>query len=175
MAYKSQFSQTISQINEATQADQKMRKMVFSKDAEANGTLRHRLDALDKKNTNLLKKVLEKISLPTISRTGKRTSCNAWLIVQHSQDLQFQKKYLRLLKINKDDIDKRNIAYLEDRILRREGKPQKYGTQILFNPLTKKHKPQETQNPERLDLRRKRFGLKPIRDYLNQADNHLFT
>ena len=127
MAYKSQFSQTISQINEATQADQKMRKMVFSKDAEANGTLRHRLDALDKKNTNLLKKVLEKISLPTISRTGKRTSCNAWLIVQHSQDLQFQKcerAYNHsLLKINeplknltdwnKENIQKRTSDLLE--------------------------------------------------------------
>jgi len=163
------YSGIILKINQAARAEQKLRKTLFSKIVNDKAG-QQELDELDSKNSNLIKEIVEKIGLPTISKVGKQASYNAWLIVQHSKDLPFQKRYLNLLEANKNDVDKCNIAYLEDRILRHEGKPQKYGTQILFNPLSRKHELQKTSNPKQLDLRREEFGLEPIRDYLDRAD-----
>ncbi len=54
----------------------------------------------------------------------------AWLIVQHAQDLEFQKKCLNLMeKLPQTKERQEHIHYLTDRILVKEGKEQRYQTQ----------------------------------------------
>lgn len=57
----------------------------------------------------------------------------AWLIVQHAQDLEFQKKCLNLMgKLPQTKERQEHIHYLTDRILVKEGKKQIFGTQYLI-------------------------------------------
>lgn len=84
----------------------------------------------------------------------------AWLIVQHSADLNFQKDCLRLLK-SFPVAKARNghIAYLTDRILIKETKKQLYGTQFYGN------KPIPINDINNLDKRREEMSLGKFVEY----------
>ena len=59
-----------------------------------------------------------------------------------------------------------DIAYLTDRVLAAEGKPQRYGTQCVFEdgkPVAK-----QVEDAENLDKRRRELGLEPMDKYLQQ-------
>lgn len=87
---------------------------------------------VDIENSQELNEVLDQIGgWPRISEYDEQTSRNAWLIAQHADhDLNFQKRCLGLMQIlSNQEINPKNIAYLADRILVAEGKPQIYGTQ----------------------------------------------
>ncbi len=117
--------------------DQKARK-----DSVKRKGLRSAYKKIDRKNTKELIRIIEKYGWPTISLVGEKASNGAWLIAQHAdQEIKFQKRALILLKKNLKDITKSNIAYLTDRILINQKKPQLFGTQFtksknnLFIPL----------------------------------------
>lgn len=85
-----------------------------------------------------------------------------FIIVQHA-DLAFQLKYFEYLKnLNVNGIiPSRIFALLEDRILIRQGKGQKYGTQFVMNEDgTQKILP--VDDPDRLNERRVSIGLTVI-------------
>jgi hypothetical protein len=89
-------------------------------------------DELDLKHTKQLKQIIAKYGWPTIPMVGVEASIDAWLIAQHADhDIAFQKECLALLKVLPPGaVSPHNIAYLEDRILVAEHKPQIYGTQF---------------------------------------------
>ncbi len=55
-----------------------------------------------------------------------------------------------------------HLAYLEDRILMRQGKNQLYGTQYQLNKKTKQMELWEIDDPVNLNKRREAVGLPPI-------------
>ena len=59
-----------------------------------------------------------------------------------------------------------NLAYLEDRIRMRQGKPQCYGSQIVPDKETGAWVLYPVEDPVNLDKRRAAVGLGPIQDYL---------
>lgn len=131
---------------------------------------------IDKENTKKLKSIIKKHGWPTIGFVGKKASRNAWLIAQHADhDARFQKAILILIKkvYNKNplEINKSNIAFLEDRILFNEKKRQIFGTQFYTNkegvfglwPV---------KNIKNIDKLRKKYGLPPLRDYLKMAKSY---
>jgi hypothetical protein len=122
-------------------------------------------DVMDKKHTIKLKQIIAKYGWPTIPRVGVEASNDAWLLAQHADhDRAFQKDCLALLKsLSKGDVSLHNIAYLEDRILISEGKPQLYGTQ--FQGQAKGLRPQPIQDKTNVDKRRKAMGLNTLADY----------
>jgi hypothetical protein len=65
-------------------------------------------------------------------------------------------------------IDLTNLAYLEDRVLINEGKPQLYGTQFHF--ADGKLQPRPITNKEHLEQRRKSVGLKSFADYQHEMN-----
>jgi hypothetical protein len=123
----------------------------------------------------LVKKIAEKHGFPGYDLVGKESSNNYWMLVQHSDfDLPFQKKILKLMKleVDKKNASGQNYAYLIDRININEGKPQIYGTQVNMGENGTKIKTcSDTLN---LDKRRLSVGLKPIKDYLKQCDDMFF-
>ncbi len=123
-------------------------------------------------NFPLVKKIADKHGFPSYDLVGKESSNNYWMLVQHSDfDLPFQKKILKLMKleVDKKNASGQNYAYLIDRININEGKPQIYGTQVNMGENGTKIKPcSDTLN---LDKRRLSVGLKPIKDYLKQCDD----
>jgi hypothetical protein len=54
------------------------------------------------------------------------------------------------------------LAYLEDRIAMQEGRPQRYGTQCLDDPLDVRTRPWKLAEPDRVDELRAAAGLDPM-------------
>lgn len=131
-----------------------------------------RVQRTDKNHMNKLKSIINKNGWPTISSVGARASSCAWLIAQHSdQDLPFQKKCLKLMRAefatDPRSVDKKNIAYLTDRVLINSGRKQLFGTQfkrlkdgtLKLSPLADK---------KYVDKRRGEFGMESLKIYLRK-------
>ncbi len=87
---------------------------------------------LDKVHEFRLKEIVQEIGWPTISKVGRKSSHEAWLLVQHVPDTSFQKSCLDLMKKESaSEVEPSCVAFLTDRIRVREGRPQIYGTQYM--------------------------------------------
>jgi hypothetical protein len=117
---------------------------------------------LGKADTVFLKRVVKKVGWPTISLVGKDGAQAAWQLLQHSDDdLSFQAHCLELMKqLPSGEIMLRNIAYMEDRVRKGQGKPQLYGTQ--YAKADGKAVDIKIEDVENLDKRRLSMGLKPF-------------
>jgi hypothetical protein len=62
-----------------------------------------------------------------------------------------------------------NLAYLEDRVRRADGRPQLYATQPDYDTQGNAVAP-PVEAPESLDVRRARVGLPPLAAYLEQVN-----
>ena len=105
------------------------------------------------------------------SVVGGQANMTLWLVIQHAP-LETQEKYLPLLQesVKKGESSGSHLALLEDRILMRNGKPQKYGSQITSDPQTGKSMVYEIADPEYVNQRRKEVGLGPIQEYVSRWD-----
>jgi len=126
---------------------------------------------VDKKNTLDLKQIVAKNGWPLISLVGEEGSHAAWLIVQHSPSLHFQKECLEKMKnlIKTKEIKKHDVAYLTDRVLVREKKKQLFGTQ--FRVINNKFESFPIQSLTDLSRRRKLYGLELFNKYAKKFDN----
>lgn len=148
--------------------DQDFRKKLFRKDHVPTHLERDKLLCIDNDSSAYIRTVLREFGLPTISKVGRKASYFSWLLVQHSRDIELQKKYLQLLKLaNVDDIVPENMAYLQDSILVKENKPQLYGTQVKFNSSINSWEPYPIEQPNDVDKRRKSVGLETMEEYLS--------
>lgn len=111
-------------------------------------------------NSIWLKKIIENREWLSYDIVGKQGELYAWLIVQHSPDIDFQKRVLDLLR-NLPKTMERNghIAYLTDRILIKQNKKQLYGTQFSNG------QPYPIENKSNLDKRRNKMGLGSFEEY----------
>ena len=118
------------------------------------------------KNTERLKEIITEIGFPTRTTVGSAGAENAWLIAQHADhDPEFQMHCLILMKQTPpDEIERQNIAYLEDRVRVNQGKPQLYGTQFVQENNTQA--PQPIEDIENVDARRSEMGMGPLEDYV---------
>lgn len=115
--------------------------------------------AMDTDSTNLemVTRILAETGYPSKSRVGDFASQTVWLVIQHS-DLEVQKQYLPQLETaaRNGDLPPAMIAALKDRIDVREGRPQKYGTQLGPEGLC------PLLDASRVNEWRKEVGLPPI-------------
>lgn len=125
-------------------------------------------DSVDRKHTSRMKEFVAQIGWPTISKVGVEGSSAAWLLVQHADhDVEFQKQCLVLMKlVSEGDIDRGNIAYLEDRVRVNCHECQLYGTQ--FYEVDGKSVLRETEDLERVDERRLQMGLGTLQEGIEQ-------
>lgn len=121
---------------------------------------------IDRRNTERLKEIVERIGWPTVSKVGAEASEGAWLIVQHADhDIAFQRLALGLMEAATiGEVQLRDIAYLTDRILANEDKPQRFGTQ--FRRWQGVYEAAPIEDAEHLDERRKAHGLEPFAEYM---------
>ena len=157
-------------INLMAKRDLSFQKLLWDK---VDGADEAAYQKITDKNTKKLKKIIEEHGWPTVSLVGKKASYNAWLIAQHSDsDRAFQRKIREtLIKINKNspgEINKAHIAYLTDRLLVAQGKPQKFGTQFKFNKKGEL-KVRQIKNRRGVDALRRKYDLPPLKDYLDDA------
>ena len=100
---------------------------------------------------------------------GGKANITLWLVIQHAS-LLLQEKYVPLLEesVKKGESNGSHLALLHDRILMRNGKPQKYGSQLVSDPDTGKDKLYDLEDPENVNDRRQSVGLGPLEDYLER-------
>ena len=96
-------------------------------------------------------------------QVGDDGAAAAWLIAQHSPDLEFQKACLELLRgLPESLVNAQHVAYLHDRICIREGKPQRYGTQSRPRASGEEWELFPLEDANTVNVERKRIGLEPL-------------
>lgn len=157
---------------EAMKVDQEHRKNLIEhmkKAGEMDPTLIHKVVQTDKKNRAWMLTVIDKHGWPGATLVGEEGAHAAWILVQHADaDVPFQRRCLDLMKEMPDgEVTKSDIAYLTDRVLCAEGKPQLYGTQLTQEG--ERMVPSPIEDEENLDKRRAAAGMIPMAEYLKQA------
>ncbi len=125
-----------------------------------------KLTRIDVSNQQRLKEILKAHGWPGKSNVGDDGAHSAWIIVQHADnDRVFQKECLSLMeKMPKGEVTGKSIAYLTDRILVGEKKPQRFGTQLGPNFV-----PLPIEEEESVDSRRAELGMQPLSEYIEYA------
>ena len=121
---------------------------------------------VDRRNTQRMKKIIAEHGWPIRRTVGSDGTRAAWLLVQHAaQDVAFQRRCLKMMEKHRTDgeVSPGDIAYLTDRVLVNEGKPQLYGTQ--FHVRDGRRRPRPIREPDNVDKRRKAVGLSTLREY----------
>jgi len=98
-----------------------------------------------------------------------------FVLIQHADsDPQFQVAMLPVIdkQSKKGNVDRKDYAYLYDRIQRNTGGKQLYGTQLsydktgnLFDSNNRIIFPADLADPQHVDERRKEIGLEPLEQY----------
>ncbi|MBX7135498.1 MAG: alpha-L-fucosidase [Fimbriimonadaceae bacterium] len=128
------------------------------------------MEKIDKTNLVRMKEIVAKYGVPSKTLVGEKGAQNAFLLIQHSDsDPAFQAKCLKLMEpmLMEGEVRKQDFALLTDRVLRAQGKPQRYGSQLTV--LDGKFVMQPTEDPETLDQRRAEMNLLPMARYIEFA------
>lgn len=153
-------------VKEMIEEDQKMRQDEIEWSEE-----------IDKKHTESLKPILKDLpdEWPKLSEFGDQTCTEIWMLVQHADhDIEFQKDCLSkmnaLLEKQPTEVNKQSVSYLTDRIMVKEAKQQKYGTQfqdydtfLVLRPLVE---------PENIDQLRAEMDLDSIEGYRKTIEEY---
>jgi hypothetical protein len=135
---------------------------------------------IDRRNTDELKNLYRRYGWFNITTWGAEADRNAWLLVQHTQDLAFMKEILSVLERlrHRRETNPGNYAYLHDRVAFMIEIPnggavmsidasrrQRYGTQGHCN--NGRWEPFPLEQPARVDQLRASVGLGPLDEYRN--------
>jgi hypothetical protein len=116
------------------------------------------------KNARYLENIMQQIGWPGKDKVGTEARDAAMIIVQHAISLpDFQKRCLQKIKdaIDSGQEEKRNYAFLYDRICFNERRPQKFGTQYDWDE-NGQLSPWTIENPNKVNTFRLEYGLNTI-------------
>lgn len=143
----------------------------FPHDSIAEAEAIKEMQRVDKINQEQICQILDTRGLVGKDKVGNAVGV-FWTIIQHS-DLTTQKKYLPLFQeaAKKGDITQEGVAMMEDRINLFEGKPQRYGSQIVED---EQGRPMVYQllDSSKVDEWRQEIGMEPLADYLKKMNAH---
>jgi hypothetical protein len=122
----------------------------------------------DSARTKYLRSLMQKHGVLTTHMVGHDGVFAAWLIAQHSTNLNFQKHYLKALERKDTGLPKSKIALMTDRVLINQGKSQLYGTQFTMKHNRIKLDP--VRDRAGLAARRASMGLMPLSAYLCMSE-----
>lgn len=127
-------------------------------DLKEKDKLEVQISDTDEANQRELERLLNQCGWPGML-DKKRSAFSAFLIIQHAP-LDYQLKYFEMVKSanGRGEIPNEKFAWLVDRILVKQGKPQLYGTEFEYGS----NKVAPIMDPKNLNARRKKMGLLPI-------------
>jgi hypothetical protein len=122
----------------------------------------------DSINEAKAKAIINKYGYPGYNLVGGKSDTFFWIIQHCDDDIPFQEKVLRLLKIDntKNNASRENYAYLTDRVLMNKKQKQIYGTQVHTDPKTHKSTPWPLKYPKQVNVLREKMGLGKEEVYL---------
>jgi hypothetical protein len=120
----------------------------------------------DSARTTRLRTIVRAHGWPVRTLVGDSAAKAAWLILQHSPVLEFQREVLPLLEAaaERGDVERSEVALLTDRVRVRSGQPQLYGSS--FQMVNGRLQADPIEDPARLDERRAAVGLPPMAEYV---------
>ena len=158
--------------------DDQQPRLASNKVAAKGGDNARELDSLstievynDSINGVKLTKLLSERGWIDEQMVGPDAANVVFLVIQHSQSLQFQLKYLPRIReaAEKNEALGSELALLEDRTAVRQAKRQIYGSQIYFDSSGKTYVA-PLDDPLNVDHRRARRGLPPMAEYAKTFD-----
>lgn len=124
---------------------------------------------VDSANTARLEEIVDARGWPGRALVGEEGARAAFLLAQHADHAPaFQERCLGLLRaaVAAEDADPADLAYLTDRVLLKQDRPQVYGTQVEW--VDSEPRPLPLEDPEHVDERRAAVGLGPLAEYLRR-------
>lgn len=128
-----------------------------------------RLEDQIKINYAASKKIIDANGFPNHDMIGEEATHKFWMMVQHmDQYPEFQMQVLRGMAgaVDQDKAAWLDFAYLTDRVLLNQQRPQHYGTQVYYDDEEKTYKPHPVDDITRTNERRAELGLPPLDDFL---------
>jgi hypothetical protein len=126
---------------------------------------------VDADNALRMAEILDEFGWPGWSLVGEDGALAAWVLIQHADlNLDLQKRGLALMRaaVAADDADPSDLAYLIDRVLVAEGKPQIYGTQLSINEDGEVAPRTPIEDEANVDARRAEMGLGTLEAYYEE-------
>lgn len=146
--------------------DQRVRDALIGATGDA-GVLGKQAAAVERANLRWLKALVDKHGFPTVAQVGQEGFIHAWLLIQHADsDPAFQAAVLKALKpqLASGDLPRREFAMLTDRVLRSQGRPQRYGSQFT-QAKDGNFVLEPTEDIAHVDQRRAAMDLMPLAAY----------
>jgi len=125
------------------------------------------IDKTDSLNLITVSKVINQYGWLSADEIGEEANSTLFLVIQHA-DLKTQEKYLPIMRIaaKNKKLKATSLALLEDRIAMLQGRPQIYGSQVVWNLQTNKYTIVPMIDPDHIDTRRADIGLTTYAAYL---------
>jgi hypothetical protein len=123
------------------------------------------MEAVHVRNAARLRQLIAFHGWPDEAIAGKDGAEAAWFVVQHAiGEPEFQREMLRLLQACAvaNRVPPWHAAYLEEGIPMYEGRPQRYGTQWLEDPIDGRTRPWTLAEPDRVNELRSEMGFGPL-------------
>ncbi len=135
----------------------------------------YRQESLDRMHSSRLKEIVAAHGWPGIDLVGTDGSEAAFHLAEHShREPQFQNECLELMEnaLQQGQVKPAHYAELFDRVQIDRGNMQRFGTQAVFHQGKIEFLPLE--DPDRVDARRARMGMVPLREYRAQLEQAYF-
>jgi len=139
-------------------------------DSASRMEIMHRMRMADSINLIKVRAIIDKYSWPAADVIGEQCNTAMFMVIQHA-DLPVQEKYLPVIReaVAAGRAEPRHLALLEDRVALREGRKQRYGTQLKWDEGVKGYRLAPLEDPDHVDQRRQAMGLSPLGVYLAQV------
>lgn len=125
--------------------------------------LQEELQRMDASHTELVRPIIEDGSWLLSEKFDLKTRTNAWLLVQHSPDLELME--LSLTQIEPLALagvfDGQDYGLLYDRVALERGRLQRYGSQLEC--INGTYQPAPLEDPENVNQRREQIGFPVVR------------
>jgi hypothetical protein len=124
---------------------------------------------IDQEDVKWMYRLVTTKGFPTAAQVGERGVGEAWLLAQH-MDTQprFQAELLPALEQRHaaGELSGSDLARYTDRVLKAQGKPQRYGTQFPPKDMVKTYFGLDSADEvRRVDENRRALGVMPLADY----------
>jgi hypothetical protein len=152
------------ELLEMERIDRSVRADLVERGELHTGGYHPEMRAVHSRHNTRIRAILETHGWPGRSLVGEDGCRAAGFIVQHAildPDLQRRGVALLTKAVEEHEAEPFMLAFLTDRVLMQEGKPQLYGTQYI-GAKTGGVEPWPIANPETVDERRHSVGLPPL-------------
>ena len=124
----------------------------------------------DLKNTKIVAKIIDSLGWLSEKEIGHKANIALFMTIQHAPSLEIMEKYLPILKAASEagKANKKQYAYLYDRVETLNNRPQLYGTQ--FNIDNKGNIVfKDIKDSASINERRKNMNMEPLEVYIKNA------